>query len=72
MLLCGYCVPFINAYWSWAGYFGSMKDFQVYDAYRMGNVSWLPDVVISAAVLLLHCVIGAALVFWGCRWRRWE
>jgi ABC-type multidrug transport system ATPase subunit len=64
--------PFINAYWSWAGYFASMKDFQVYDAYRMGNVSWLPTEFVAAAVLGLHIIVGAAMVCWGCSRKRWE
>ncbi|MDQ8209028.1 ATP-binding cassette domain-containing protein [Coraliomargarita sp. SDUM461003] len=64
--------PFINAYWSWAGYFASMKDFQLYDAYRMGNVSWLPSEWGAATVLFLHIVVGAALVLYGCGKTRWD
>jgi hypothetical protein len=64
--------PFINAYWSWAGYFSSMKEYQVYDAYRMGNVSWLPSEWGAALVLLLHIAAGAALVYYGCRQKRWD
>jgi len=64
--------PFINAYWSWAGYFASMKDYQVYDAYRMGDVAWLPGVGPAALVLALHILLGAALVGYGCRLKRWE
>ncbi|MDQ8193597.1 ATP-binding cassette domain-containing protein [Coraliomargarita sp. SDUM461004] len=64
--------PFINAYWSWAGYFASMKDFQLYDAYRMGNVSWLPSEWGAATVLFLHIAAGAALVFYGCGKTRWD
>ena len=64
--------PFINAYWSWAGYFASMKDYQVYDAYRMGNVSWLPPVWFSSILLLAHVFVGAFLVFRGCRDKQWH
>jgi hypothetical protein len=64
--------PFINAYWSWAGYFASMKDFQLYDAYRMGDVSWLPVEWMAAGVLCLHMAIGAAMVCFGCRRKQWE
>lgn len=63
--------PFINAYWSWAGYFASMKDYQLYDAYRMGNVSWLPSEWLAAAVLCLHMLAGAAMVWYGCRRKQW-
>lgn len=63
--------PFINAYWSWAGYFASMKDYQVYDAYRMGDVSWLPSAWLAAAVLALHMLTGAAMVWFGCRRKQW-
>ncbi|MFT5622902.1 MAG: ABC-type multidrug transport system ATPase subunit [Bacteroidia bacterium] len=64
--------PFINAYWSWAGYFASMKEFQIYDAYRMGNVAWLPSEWTAIAVLGLHILVGAAFVFYGCKQKRWE
>lgn len=64
--------PFINAYWSWAGYFASMKDYQVYDAYRMGNVSWLPSEWVSGVLLCLHILVGAVLVVWGCSRRQWD
>lgn len=64
--------PFINAYWSWAGYFASMKDYQVYDAYRMGNVSWLPSEFVAASVLGLHIIVGAVMVYYGCGRKRWE
>jgi len=29
------CRPFINAYWGWAGYFSSMMDTRLFDAYRL-------------------------------------
>jgi ABC-type multidrug transport system ATPase subunit len=64
--------PFINAYWSWAGYFASMKDFQLYDAYRMGDVSWLPVEWMVAGVLCLHIAVGVAMVWFGCCRKQWE
>jgi ABC-type multidrug transport system ATPase subunit len=64
--------PLINAYWSWAGYFGSMKDYQVFDAYRMGELSWLPGPWPAAIALLLHIALGVALVLFGVRRRRWN
>jgi len=64
--------PFINAYWSWAGYFASMKDYQLYDAYRMGDVSWLPQEWFAMMILCLHVLMGSLLVFYGCGRRRWE
>ncbi len=62
--------PFINAYWSWAGYFSSMRDFNIYDAYRMTKNEWLPDTWFAIGVLLLHAFIGAGLVIYGCCQRR--
>lgn len=59
--------PFINAYWAWAGYFGSMKDFQVYDALRMQNAAWIPEPGLAMFVLLAQGVIGVAMVIYGCR-----
>ena len=64
--------PFINAYWSWAGYFASMKDYQVYDAFRMGNISWLSPVWFSVLFLCFHVIIGAFIVFHGCKQRKWN
>lgn len=63
--------PCINAYWSWAGYFASMKDYQIYDAYRMGNVSWLPSEWGAVGLLLLHMAGGALMVWGGCRRKQW-
>lgn len=64
--------PFINAYWSWAGYFSSMKDFQVYDAYRMGDVSWLAGSMVSIFVLSLHILTSVTLIYFGCLRKRWS
>jgi hypothetical protein len=64
--------PFINTYWSWAGYFASMKDYQVYDAYRMGNVSWLPSEWGAVSVLYIHIFVGAVFVCLGCFKKRWD
>ena len=66
------CRPFINAYWGWGGYFGSMRDTRHYDAYRVDSNEWIPTPELAAAVLLLHCLVGAAMVFWGCQQKRWN
>ena len=66
------CRPFINAYWGWGGYFGSMRDTRLYDAYRVDSNEWIPTPELAAAVLLLHCLVGAAMVFWGCQQKRWH
>lgn len=65
------CRPFINAYWGWAGYFGSMIETRFYDAYRLENVDAIPSPTLAAVVLLVHFVIGAGMVFWGCQKKRW-
>lgn len=65
------CRPFINAYWGWAGYFGSMIDTRFYDAYRLENTDVIPAPGLAAAVLLVHFLIGAVMVFWGCQKKRW-
>ena len=59
--------PFINAYWSWAGYFLTMKEYKLYDAYRMNDQSWFPNVSTSLLVLIIQALLGAVLVFWGCK-----
>jgi ABC-type multidrug transport system ATPase subunit len=66
------CRPFINAYWGWGGYFGSMRDTRLYDAYRVDSNEWIPTTELAATVLLLHFLIGAAMVFWGCQQKRWN
>lgn len=63
--------PFINAYWSWAGFFSSMKTYSIYDAYRMGAVEWLPSPSFAAIMLGLHCALAWVFVSIGCRKRQW-
>ncbi len=65
------CRPFINAYWGWSGYFGSMIDTRFYDAYRMQNTDLVPVPMLAVAVLLVHFLIGSVMVFWGCHKKRW-
>ena len=65
------CRPFINAYWGWAGYFGSMIDTRFYDAYRLQSTDAIPAPSLAAAVLLVHFAFGAIMVFWGCQKKRW-
>ncbi|WPJ97977.1 ATP-binding cassette domain-containing protein [Coraliomargarita algicola] len=71
-MLVWLCRPFINAYWGWAGYFGSMRATRLYDAYRVDSNEWIPAPALAASVLLLHFVLGAVMVFWGCQRKRWD
>ncbi|WP_308986152.1 ATP-binding cassette domain-containing protein [Thalassobacterium sedimentorum] len=71
-MLVWLCRPFINAYWGWAGYFGSMRATRLYDAYRVDSNEWIPSPGLAATVLLLHFLVGAAMVFWGCQRKRWN
>ena len=64
--------PFINAYWGWSGYFSSMLDTRLYDAYRLESSEWIPSPEIAVIVLLAHTLVGTALVFWGCQKKRWN
>lgn len=66
------CRPFINAYWGWGGYFGSMRDTRLYDAYRVDSNEWIPTPELAATVLLFQFLFGAAMVFWGCQQKRWD
>jgi ABC-type multidrug transport system ATPase subunit len=67
------CRPFINAYWAWAGYFSSMDQTRFYDAYTYTNPETLVTGPFMAGLVLgLHALVGAALVYWGCRQRRWN
>ncbi len=62
--------PGITAYWSWAGYLSAMKDFRVYDAYRLQDSAWLPDSNVAVLVLGLQSLAGVFLVAAGCYRRR--
>lgn len=66
------CRPFINAYWGWGGYLGSMRDTRLYDAYRVDSDAWVPEPGLAVSVLLLHFLVGAVMVFWGCQQKRWN
>ncbi len=66
------CRPFINAYWAWGGYFSSMLDTRLYDAYRLESSEWIPSPQLAIGVLLLHFIVGALMVFWGCQQKRWN
>ncbi len=65
--------PFINAYWGWAGYFSTMKEERLYDAYTYTySHTYISNPVISSGVLLAHAAVGSGLVWYGCRRRRWN
>jgi ABC-type multidrug transport system ATPase subunit len=66
------CRPFINAYWGWGGYFSSMLDTRLFDAYRLDSNEWIPSPALAVIVLLAHTLVGAAMVFWGCQQKRWN
>lgn len=66
------CRPFINAYWGWGGYLGSMRDTRLYDAYRVDSDAWIPAPGLAVSVLVLHFLVGALMVFWGCQQKRWN
>ncbi|NQY32474.1 MAG: ATP-binding cassette domain-containing protein [Coraliomargarita sp.] len=66
------CRPFINAYWGWAGYFGSMIDSQFYTAFRVHSSEYVPGAAAACGVLLLQTLVGALMVFWGCQKKRWN
>jgi ABC-type multidrug transport system ATPase subunit len=66
------CRPFINAYWGWGGYLGSMRDTRLYDAYRVDSDAWIPLPELAVSVLFLHFAVGALMVFWGCQQKRWN
>ena len=66
------CRPFINAYWGWGGYFSSMLDTRLYDAYRLESNEWIPSPGLAVAVLLAHALVGAVMVFWGCQQKHWN
>jgi len=65
--------PFINAYWGWAGYFSTMKAERLYDAYTYTySHTYISSPLVSSSVLLAHAAVGAVLVWYGCRRRRWN
>jgi len=64
------CRPLINAYWGWAGYFGSMISTRFYDAFRLESTESIPSPSIASIVLIVHFCIGAGMVFWGCQQKR--
>lgn len=66
------CRPFINAYWGWGGYFSSMLDTRLFDAYRLESSEWIPTPGLSIAALCLHFLVGALMVFLGCQQKRWN
>jgi ABC-type multidrug transport system ATPase subunit len=66
------CRPFINAYWGWAGYFGSMLDTRIYDAYRLESSAWIPTPALAILALGLQFFVGALMVFWGCQRKHWD
>ena len=52
------CRPFINAYWGWGGYLGSMRTTRLYDAYRVDSDAWIPAPELAVSVLILHFLRG--------------
>ncbi len=66
------CRPFINAYWGWGGYFSTMLDTRLFDAYRLESNDWIPSSGLSILVLCIHFIVGAGMVFWGCQQKRWD
>jgi ABC-type multidrug transport system ATPase subunit len=65
--------PFINAYWGWAGYFSSMVNDRLYDAYTNTNPNaHVASPEIAATVLIIHATLAAIVVWWGCRQRKWN
>lgn len=63
--------PFINIFWGWSGFFDSMREAPIYDAY----VTMTPNAAIfgfstSMLVLFAHIVLGALIVFYGCVQKR--
>jgi ABC transport system ATP-binding/permease protein len=63
--------PFIATYWGWAGYLMAMTDSRFYDAVVMLDKGWLSPPVVAVAVLGVHLLTGAGLVFWGCQRKCW-
>ncbi len=63
--------PFIATFWGWSGYLTAMRDSRFYDAVALLDPGWLAGTSSALAVLGAHAVLGAALVFHGCRVQRW-
>lgn len=64
------CRPFITAFWAWAGYFATMIDTRLFDAYRLESSQWIPDMGLASCVLSLHAAIGVIMVIFGCTQKR--
>ena len=64
------CRPFIIAYWAWAGYFATMIDTRLYDAFRLESNELIPNTGLASLILGLHAIFGAFLVFYGCIQKR--
>jgi ABC-type multidrug transport system ATPase subunit len=57
--------PFINAYWSWAGYVGAFRKDRLFDALSVHRDEAIPQAEVALAVLLAHTIVGIGLVFAG-------
>ena len=68
--LVNLCRPFITAYWAWAGYFATMIDTRLYDAFRLESNEMIPNTGLASCVLGLHDACGVFLVFYGCIQKR--
>lgn len=63
--------PFINIYWGWSGFFSAMQSSPIYDAYTLMNAgAAIYDFSVAGTVLLLHALLGAAMIFAGCTVKR--
>lgn len=58
--------PFINAYWSWAGYVSGFREERLFDAMNVYRDDVIPELPVALAVLAIHCVVGIGLVVQGC------
>ena len=68
--LVNLCRPFITAYWAWAGYFATMIDTRLYDAFRLESNELIPNTGLASCILGLHAACGVFLVFYGCIQKR--
>ncbi|MGF1483268.1 MAG: ATP-binding cassette domain-containing protein [Opitutales bacterium] len=62
--------PFINAYWSWAGYASAFRQDRLFDAMSVYREEAIPVVSVALAVLLAHCIFSTILVVIGCQRRQ--